>query len=77
MAQGAQRWSGEEDRGRAEGEGPLTPIQQWFFEREPQERDHWNQSFLFSIPAGLELAALQGAVLKLICLDVSTLLKSR
>src|SRR4029077_1315062 len=34
--------------GLTEGEIPLTPIQQWFFERVGvAEVHHWNQAFLF------------------------------
>ena len=33
--------------------GPVaaTPIQRWFFERDFVDADHWNQAFLFEVPA--------------------------
>jgi len=40
------------------GEIPLLPIQHWFFDREPVDPGHWNQSFLFRVPGSLEHEAL-------------------
>ena len=34
------------DQGLVTGAVPLTPIQQWFFERKLSEAHHYNQSFL-------------------------------
>ena len=34
---------------------PLTPIQQWFFEHDFAAPSHWNQAFLFQVPASLDV----------------------
>src|SRR5206468_11113230 len=44
------------------GAAPLTPIQRWFFELDPAQRDHWNQAFLFRTLTDLDEVALRGAV---------------
>jgi amino acid adenylation domain-containing protein/non-ribosomal peptide synthase protein (TIGR01720 family) len=41
---------------------PLTPIQRWFFELDPVERNHWNQTFLFRTAQPLEHGALRAAL---------------
>ena len=46
---------------RPEREAPLTPIQKWFYEQ-IGERNHYNQSMLVRVPAGLELQRLEQAV---------------
>ncbi|GJG89259.1 hypothetical protein tb265_44400 [Gemmatimonadetes bacterium T265] len=48
------------------GTAPLTPIQRWFFELDPAERDHWNQTFLFRTEGALDARALRGAVHELL-----------
>ena len=40
------------------GQVPLGPIQQWFLERQLSDRDHWNQSRLFQLPANIDIDAL-------------------
>ena len=46
---------------RPEREAPLTPVQKWFYEQ-IGERNHYNQSMLVRVPAGLELQRLEQAV---------------
>ena len=45
----------------AEISGPLvvTPIQSWFFERNPSGPSHWNQSVLLRVLGGLDPTALE------------------
>lgn len=44
--------------------GPVapTPIQSWFFEQRFADPHHWNQAFLFELPSGLDVEALQQAL---------------
>ncbi len=44
------------------GAVPLTPIQVWFFEQQFADPQHWNQAFMFGVPAGLDLQALEVAL---------------
>jgi amino acid adenylation domain-containing protein/non-ribosomal peptide synthase protein (TIGR01720 family) len=39
-----------------------TPIQSWFFEQRFANPHHWNQAFLFEIPSGVDVDALQQAL---------------
>ena len=39
----------------------MTPVQRWFFTTQDDDRDHWNQAFLFTTPADLDVAALEAA----------------
>ncbi len=48
-----------------EGDSPLLPVQRWFFEREPEEAYHYNQSMLFSLPKGFR-AELLASVLEVL-----------
>ena len=48
------------------GEAPLTPIQEWFFERITAEQSHWNQAVLLAIPTPVEHQALERAVAALV-----------
>jgi amino acid adenylation domain-containing protein/non-ribosomal peptide synthase protein (TIGR01720 family) len=45
-------------------DGPVepTPIQSWFLERRFDNPNHWNQAFLFEVPARLDVDALQVAL---------------
>ncbi len=40
------------EQGEVTGGAPLTPIQQWFFEQDFAEPQHWNQGFLLELVAG-------------------------
>ena len=51
-----------EQQGEVNGPVPLTPIQQWFFEGQREDANHWNQAFLFTIPADLDADTLAEAV---------------
>src|SRR5579864_4873665 len=44
------------------GKVGLTPIQQWFFEQPLENRDYWNQTFLFAVPPGIDVGRLQQAL---------------
>jgi amino acid adenylation domain-containing protein/non-ribosomal peptide synthase protein (TIGR01720 family) len=44
------------------GEVPITPIQRWFLELDLVEPHHWNQAFLFELPAETNVALLQHAL---------------
>ncbi|RNB59090.1 amino acid adenylation domain-containing protein [Brevibacillus gelatini] len=50
------------EQGPITGEVPLLPIQKWFFVLPLENRDHWNQSVLLSIRAGIDQEALRQAV---------------
>ena len=45
-----------------DGEVALTPIQRWFFAQELVDVQHWNQAFLFEVPADFSTSALATAV---------------
>ncbi|WP_431081179.1 non-ribosomal peptide synthase/polyketide synthase [Pseudomonas thivervalensis] len=53
------------DQGLARGAVPLTPVQQWFFERDIPERQHWNQSLLLVPGEPLDAVALASALARL------------
>jgi amino acid adenylation domain-containing protein/non-ribosomal peptide synthase protein (TIGR01720 family) len=44
------------------GTVPITPIEGWFLEQDIAERSHWNQAFLFELPADADLAVLNQAL---------------
>ena len=48
--------------GPVSGAVPLTPIQHWFFEQAFTDSHHWNQAFMFELPAQLDLPALEVAL---------------
>jgi len=50
------------EQGLVTGLVPLTPIQQAFFARKPAEPWHFNQALLLTVPADINLAALQLAL---------------
>ncbi|SDZ37841.1 non-ribosomal peptide synthase domain TIGR01720, partial [Thermoactinomyces sp. DSM 45892] len=50
------------EQGVITGEVPLTPIQQWFFEQNHPNPNHWNQSMVFRTQTGLNLQYLQEAL---------------
>nr|WP_231670471.1 non-ribosomal peptide synthase/polyketide synthase [Pseudomonas quasicaspiana] len=54
------------DQGPVNGEMPLLPIQQWFFEQDIPERHHWNQSVLLAPRQHLDAQVLSQAVHALI-----------
>ncbi len=62
LARVAQVASSREQLGEVVGGVPLTPIQQWFFEGQREGESHWNQSFLFTIPAHLDADTLGEAL---------------
>ncbi|NET03094.1 MAG: amino acid adenylation domain-containing protein [Sphaerospermopsis sp. SIO1G1] len=41
------------------GELKLTPIQQWFFKQQQPENNHFNQAFLFTVPANIDREKLE------------------
>lgn len=44
------------------GEVALTPIQRWFFEQPLENRNYWNQTFLFTVPSGTDVDHLEQAL---------------
>jgi len=44
------------------GDVPLTPVQHWFFEHQGANPHHWNQAFLFEVPANTSDVYLANAV---------------
>ncbi|WP_139488459.1 non-ribosomal peptide synthase/polyketide synthase [Brevibacillus dissolubilis] len=50
------------EQGTLTGALPLTPIQQWFFERDQSVSHHWNQSLLLAVKQPVDLDCLQKAV---------------
>ncbi|HEX8272303.1 MAG TPA: amino acid adenylation domain-containing protein [Longimicrobiaceae bacterium] len=53
------------EQGPVAGETPLTPVQRWLLEREPEEPDHWNMSFALEAREPVELETLREAVARL------------
>ncbi|MBU2708592.1 amino acid adenylation domain-containing protein [Zooshikella marina] len=53
------------EEGVLSGEVPLLPIQCWFFTRQFNQPEHWNQAFCIDVPL-LEQNALQHAVSELV-----------
>ncbi|HEX6355903.1 non-ribosomal peptide synthase/polyketide synthase [Actinophytocola sp.] len=50
------------DQGLVTGHVPLTPIQHWYFETNPDHPDHFDQSVLVELRGGLSRDALRGAL---------------
>jgi amino acid adenylation domain-containing protein/non-ribosomal peptide synthase protein (TIGR01720 family) len=50
------------DQGVVTGDVPLTPIQHWYFETNPDHPDHFDQSVLVELRGGLSKEALRGAL---------------
>nr|WP_309245933.1 non-ribosomal peptide synthase/polyketide synthase [Bacillus glycinifermentans] len=48
-----------------EGETELTPIQQWFFEKNKEEIDHFNQSFMIFRKGGFDVKSVRKAFHKI------------
>lgn len=44
------------------GTQTLTPVQQWFFDNQTVENQHWNQSVLLHVREPMDLLRLQNAV---------------
>lgn len=40
----------------------LAPVQQWFFETQPEAPNWWNQAFLFEVPADFDLPTCEQAL---------------
>lgn len=49
-------------QGEVTGPVPLTPIQHWFFESEPADPHHYNQSVLLRVPEGVRPQVLRRVV---------------
>ncbi|MGA9118032.1 MAG: amino acid adenylation domain-containing protein, partial [Bacteroidota bacterium] len=56
----------EADQGSVTGDVPLTPIQQWFFEQDVVEVNHWNQSLLFEVKEEVSAAEVEAVVRSLL-----------
>jgi amino acid adenylation domain-containing protein/non-ribosomal peptide synthase protein (TIGR01720 family) len=46
----------------ASGEVELTPIQRWFFSLPLENRNYWNQTFLFKVPPKIDVDLLEQAL---------------
>jgi amino acid adenylation domain-containing protein/non-ribosomal peptide synthase protein (TIGR01720 family) len=49
-------------REAALGEVALTPIQRWFFAQPLENRHYWSQTFLFTVPQGIDVDRLEQAL---------------
>lgn len=49
------------EQGLVSGEVNLTPIQHWFFEQQPTEPNHWNQTLLVNLDRVIESPLLEAA----------------
>ncbi|WGV24586.1 non-ribosomal peptide synthetase [Halotia branconii] len=54
------------EQGLVTGSLPLTPIQQWFFEQNLPQPEHFNQSVLLSVPTDLKAEILEQALQQLL-----------
>jgi amino acid adenylation domain-containing protein/non-ribosomal peptide synthase protein (TIGR01720 family) len=54
------------DQGMVEGEAPLTPVQQWFFEKNIRDSHHWNQAMLLKRKEGWHVDSVNTALRELI-----------
>ena len=52
----------ENEQGLVTGPAPLTPVQRWFFDSDPAEPHHFNQSVLLETTAPLDPAPLRAAL---------------
>jgi amino acid adenylation domain-containing protein/non-ribosomal peptide synthase protein (TIGR01720 family) len=52
----------ESAQDRLTGNVQLTPIERWFLEQDIAERSHWNQAFLFEVPATIDITLLEQAL---------------
>src|SRR5579864_2890291 len=52
----------EAEQGEVKGEMPLTPIQRWFFQQGSDNRNHFNQAFLFVVRAETKAEWLEQAL---------------
>jgi len=54
------------EQGLITGEVPLTPIQEWFFERACADDHHWNQATLLELRQDLDSTLLEKAIRELV-----------
>ena len=54
------------EQGPVTGAVPLTPIQRWFFKLPMEERFHWNMATMVSMPAQIDVPALEAALKMLV-----------
>jgi amino acid adenylation domain-containing protein/non-ribosomal peptide synthase protein (TIGR01720 family) len=54
------------EQGEVSGSAPLTPIQRWFFEKNFEQKQHWNQAMLLKTQQPLKLKVLQQALQQLL-----------
>ncbi|WP_186762711.1 non-ribosomal peptide synthase/polyketide synthase [Lentzea tibetensis] len=50
------------DQGAVTGDVPLTPIQHWYFQTNPDHAEHFDQSVLIELGGGADEEALRGAL---------------
>src|SRR6185369_1589708 len=56
----------EQDATQVEGEAALTPIQEWFFEQEIEQRSHFNQSVLLRLEREIDVQVMKQVVAQLV-----------
>src|SRR5262249_24437735 len=56
----------ESEQGDVVGEVPLTPIQEWFFESQTQEPEHFNQAVMLEAREELDIGALGETIRQLV-----------
>jgi len=50
----------------ATGAVPLTPVQRWYLEQQPDGPNHWNQAVMLELPPEIDAAVLDAALRELI-----------
>jgi amino acid adenylation domain-containing protein/non-ribosomal peptide synthase protein (TIGR01720 family) len=66
LAKAVNTSSGNAEQGTITGDLPLTPIQQWFFQAEQPEPNHWNMTLLLACRKPLDPELLSVALNKLV-----------
>ncbi|WP_145003791.1 non-ribosomal peptide synthetase [Pseudomonas oryzihabitans] len=66
LAQVSRQGGEQAQQGPAAGEAALAAVQQWFFEQEIPNRQHWNQSLLLQARQPLDAERLEQALVRLL-----------
>jgi len=59
---GAEQEAFDIEQGQLTGQFDLLPVQQWFFEQQFAQPNHWNQAFMVQLPANISTAQVTTAV---------------
>jgi non-ribosomal peptide synthase protein (TIGR01720 family) len=54
------------DQGPVSGEAPLTPLQRWLFEQQPEDVNHYNQALMLNVRQRLDLQMLKQVIARLL-----------